>query len=104
MFADINLQVWFDAHANQGQTLIVPYIKAERDVRLQYELKVLNRSKTGTSNVSQGGEISVPAGQPKAVSSIRVMPQAGGQCEVDLTLRENGEQVGQYTFDCGVKK
>ncbi len=104
MIADVNIHVWFDVDTNQNSSYVVPYVRSERDARLQYDLKILNSGKAGTSSISQGGAISVSTGQPKAISSVRVTPQTGGHCEVDLTLREGDEQVGQYTFDCGAKK
>ncbi|QCP52676.1 hypothetical protein FAZ95_26370 [Trinickia violacea] len=104
VIADVNFHVWFDVDTNQNSSYVVPYVRSERDARLRYDLKILNSGKAGTSSISQGGTISVSAGQPKAISSVRVTPQTGSNCEVDLTLREDDEQVGQYTFDCGVKK
>jgi Thin aggregative fimbriae synthesis protein len=104
VIADIHVQVWFEVDTNQGATLVVPYVKSEREARLQYELKMLSSGRMGTSRISQGGVVSVPAQQPKAVSSVQVTPQAGGRCELDLILRERGEQVGEYFFDCGTRK
>jgi hypothetical protein len=104
VIADTNLHVWFDVNSNNGQTLIVPYVTSAHDVRLRYELKVLNSGEAGSSNISQEGTLSVPAGKPKAVSSVQVTPQVGGKCEVDLTLGDGDQQAGQYSFDCGVKK
>ncbi len=104
MIVDTNFHVWFDVDTHQGHSYVVPYVRSERDARLRYDLKILNTGKAGTSSISQGGTIRLSAGQPQAVSSVRVSPQTGGNCEVDLTLSEGDGQLGQYTFDCGVKK
>jgi hypothetical protein len=102
--ADVNLNVWFDVSPNQSQVLVVPYVKSARDVRLQYQLNVVNTGKSGSSSISQGGTLTVSHGQPKAVSSVQVTPQAGGTCEIDLTLHEGDREVGQYSFHCMARK
>ena len=101
---DANLHVWFDVSPHQNQTLIVPYVESPRDGRFQYALKVTNTGAAGTSNISQGGEVNVSSGHAKAVSSVQVAPQLGGTCEVNLTLREDSEQIGRYSYDCSIKK
>jgi Thin aggregative fimbriae synthesis protein len=104
MMVDANLHVWFDVSPHQNQTLIVPYVESPRDARFQYALKVTNTGVAGTSNISQGGEVSVSAGHAEAVSSVQLTPQRGGTCEVDLTLREDDKQIGRYSCECSVKK
>lgn len=100
MIIDANLQVWFDINTHQGQTLVVPYVKAEHAAMLHYELKVRNSGKAGNSMISQDGTVSVSAEQAKAMSSIKVTPNRDGKCEIDLILREDGGQQQRYSANC----
>ena len=104
LIGDTDPSVWFDATSNQSQVVVVPYVEWAREARLEYQLNVVNTGGTGTSNVSQGGTISVSPGRVQAVSTVRVSPQVGGTCEVELTLRERGKKIGQYSYDCTAKK
>lgn len=104
LIADSNPSVWFDANSNQSQVVVVPYVEWAREARLEYQLNVVNTGRTGTSNVSQGGTISVSPGRIQAVSTVQVAPQVGGRCEVDLTLREGDKEIGRYSYDCTAKK
>ena len=99
MHADMNLQVWMDVHASNGQTIVAPYVSAARELELQYELTLVNTGQSGSASIAQSGNLHVDANRPTRLSSVSVTPQPGGTCKLALTLREKGKEVGRYALD-----
>jgi hypothetical protein len=99
-----DLQVWFDAQTNMGPGYVVAYVRAAQAARIEYDFKVITAGGGGTSRVEQSGDASLVAGEAKALSSVRTLQQTGGTCQIDLVLHEGARQLGEYTYDCSVKK
>jgi len=103
MPADINLQAWFETHAEAAQTAVIPYVMTARDVVLQYDLRLLNAGRGSVSRISQSNMVTVAAGQRTRLADVSVVPVRGGHCEVALTIRYEGKVLGEYSFDCSAR-
>lgn len=100
MVADANLQVWLDTQASTGQTLVVPYVKSEKDRQIGYRMEVIQRGGAGTSRISQQGQVKAVAAAPTSLGRVAFGMWQGGECRIELVLTENGAQLGVYRFDC----
>ncbi|MDW3684625.1 curli-like amyloid fiber formation chaperone CsgH [Cupriavidus sp. CV2] len=100
---DFTLALQLHPMHNNGHTLVAPDISSAREVGLQYDLKLLNTGQAGMSSMSQSGNASMEAGEPKRASSEQVTPHPGGKCEAELTLHDGRLLVGQYFLDCSAK-
>jgi hypothetical protein len=102
MIADADLQVWLDTQSNAGQTVMIPYVKSVNDIELKYRMELVQQSGSGNSRVSQQGTLAAAAAQPTAVARAAVGQQKGGECRIELVLRNNvnNKELGTYHFDC----
>lgn len=100
MIGDSDLQVWLDRQPNAAQTVVIPYVKSVKEMRLKYRLNVVQVSKAGTSRISQGGTIEVGASKPTALSTLSLRRTDADACNIHLTLSEGGQEVGRYDFEC----
>ena len=100
MAVDADIQVWLDMQANTRQTVIVPYVQSARDIRVNFRMNVTQNSDSGTSRSSQEGEISASAATPTPLARVTLGRQQGGECRVEVVLREGQQNVGTYHFSC----
>jgi hypothetical protein len=102
MIADADLQVWLDTQPGANQTVMVPYVKSVKDVRINYRMEVVQQSRSGTSRINQQGQVTAAAARPTAVGRVAVGLQQGGECWIELVLRNdaNTGEIGRYRFDC----
>jgi hypothetical protein len=98
-----DIQVSFDVHSADGATLVVPYVIAAEDVKLAYDLKVVEIGPFGRLNTSQSGSLAMHAGERSAVATLVMNPQKGDSCNARLTLSQAGGEVRTFTADCGMK-
>jgi hypothetical protein len=99
MIPDADLQVWLNTHADQGRTVVVPYVKSINDMQINYRMDVVQKSASSTSRIGQQGRVSTLAAQPASLAHITLGPQ-NGECHIEIVLREAGKEVGTYRFDC----
>ncbi len=100
MIADMQMQVWLDTVGGTVPTVVVPYLKTDRDARLTYRMKVIKSGKSGYSSISQSGMVTAKAGEPKEMSRVSVGVQPGDDCRIDIEMLD-GEQVrGTFKFEC----
>jgi hypothetical protein len=103
MIALSDVLVSFDVASANGSTRVIPYVVAAHDVSLGYDLRVLRTSPSGTSNISQSGELTLRAGESRAVSTLAVSSRKGEQCSVSMTLTQAGKVVRTVSTDCGTQ-
>lgn len=95
-----DLHVWLDTQPNAAQTVVIPYVKSARDMRLDYRMSVIQRSKSGSSQVSQGGSVQADANTPTSLSRVAVSAHKDAECKIELYLREGAVEIGNYRFEC----
>jgi hypothetical protein len=100
VIADADIQVWLDAQFNAGQTVVVPYVKSARDLRIHYSMSVIKKGSSGSSRVSQQGDVMAVAAEAIALSRLVLGLQKEDDCRVELTLQDRGQELGVYQFDC----
>lgn len=100
MIGDSDLEVWLDQQPNAARTVIVPYVKSIKEMKLKYRLKVVQVSNAGTSQISQGGVVNVDAAKPTSLSTLSLTRTDTGECSIDLILTEGEHEVGRYHFEC----
>lgn len=100
MLTDSDIQVWLDSQPNAGQLVMVPYVKTSRDMHVTYRLKLVQTSVSGNSSVSQGGMLRVSAASAMPLSRVAITPSKEGRCQLEVTLHEGGQVLGNYSFDC----
>lgn len=101
MIADASiLQVWLDSQPTAAQIIVVPYVQSARDMQLTYRMSVSQHGRSGNSMISQGDNVNAIANKPTALSRIAVSNQKDGECTIELTLLEKGQDIGNYRFDC----
>jgi hypothetical protein len=100
MIADADLKVWLDTQAQAGQTVLIPYVKSVKDIQVNYSLSVKKSGKSGTSSISQGGNVNAVAAQPTALSKMSMNLQKDDTCSIELVLRNGDKELGTYSFDC----
>lgn len=79
---------------------MVPYVKTSRDMQVTYRMKLVQTSESGNSSVSQGGMVRVSAASATPLSRVAITPSKEGKCQLEVTLREGGQVLGNYSFDC----
>jgi outer membrane usher protein FimD/PapC len=102
MIADADLQVWLDTQSTASQTVMIPYVKSVNDIEINYRMELVQQAGGSTSRVSQQGQMAAAAAQPTAVARIAVGQQKGGECRIELVLRNNSnnKELGIYRFEC----
>ena len=95
-----DLQVWFESEAETGRVLLVPYVRAARDIHGSYRLRVVRSGPGGHSRISQSGTIDTTAFRPQALSRLTLDVRKEDQCRIELTLKQGDEVLGTYDFDC----
>lgn len=102
MLADSDIQVWLDTQHAATQAVIVPYVQSAIDARLQYRISLVQRSGGNTSQVSQQGVVELTAGQPARISRLTVNATPDGSCNLDIVLRDQGNELARFNFDCSL--
>jgi len=100
MVVDADLQVWLDTQATAAQIVIVPFVKSTRDMHIQFRMDVVRKRDGSTSHVSQQGMVATAGTTPTALARVVLGGQTGGECRVELSLREGERSVGTYYFNC----
>lgn len=102
MMGDANLQVWLDAHSEPNQTVLVPYVRSVKDLRIRYRLDLVRQYRGSTSRINQQGLLMVLAAQPTEIGRISVGPPQGAGCSIELVLQDdvNDGELGKYHFEC----
>jgi hypothetical protein len=100
MVADADIQVWLDAQASVGQTIVVPYVKSVKDVHVVFRMDVIQRGGGNTSRISQQGSVNAVAATPVALAHVALGTQKNGECMVELSVREGEKQAVTYHFSC----
>ena len=70
MLPAMELTVWLETSMHQGMTTLIPYVSSAKDVELHYDVKLFTSSPAGRSNVAQGGDVRILAGEPHRLSSL----------------------------------
>lgn len=100
MPADLNLHVWLDTEPDTTPAVIIPYVESDRSHQLQYRVSTVKKGTSGTSRISQGGTVTVKAGQATALTRFSLSLGANDECHIDLVLIANGIQAGSWEFEC----
>lgn len=102
MVADADLQVWLDTQPGAHQTVMIPYVKSARDMRINYRIELVQQSGGSTSRINQQGKVFAIAAQPTPIGSYAVGWQQGGVCRIELVLHNDAGtgDLGSYRFDC----
>lgn len=100
MIADADLQVWLDSQPIAGQLVMIAYVKTARDMQVTFRLKMLQTSESGSSSVSQDGMVRVSAASATPLSRVAITRSKEGECQLEVTLREGEQVLGNYSFDC----
>lgn len=99
MNADTNLQVWLETQAHSRPPVIVPYVQSSHHANLRYLLRTIVSHNGGSSRVSQGGALEVPADTPVALPRLTISP-VNGECRIELVLSGKQGADQHYEFDC----
>lgn len=99
MNADTDLQVWLETQAHTRPEVIVPYVQSSQATNLRYLLRTTVTHGGGSSRISQGGALDVPAHTAVALPGLAIS-QPGGQCRIELVLTERTGDDKRYEFDC----
>lgn len=100
MDADIDLQVWLEATVAARSSVIVPYVRSDRPVPLQYTITTRQHSRSGGTTIGQSGEVFLQAGSATALSRLAIRRQADDICHISVTLSGPGDFQNSYRFDC----
>lgn len=100
MNIDTDIQVWLETFARTQPCVIVPYVKSVEDRTLHYQVSTIHQSHSGSSTVSQSGEIYAAADTAVALSRLSVNGSADDICYVDIELSQSGLPARHYRFDC----
>jgi hypothetical protein len=100
MIADTDVRVWLDTQVNAGQTVVVPYVKSVKNMTLNFRMDLIQRGGSGISRISQQGNINAMAEQATALSRVAVGRSPNADCQIEILLREDSEEIGTYRFDC----
>lgn len=100
MVADFNLQVWLETIPDTHPSVVIPYVKSDKNGKLDYALKAKKEGLGGSSQISQSGGVQVAANKATALSRFSISVNKEDQCQIELTFAENGKPVGSYRFDC----
>lgn len=99
MIADQDLHVWLETSSNAGQVIVVPYAKSARDAQLNFRMSMFCSGAAGTSRVTQQGRLSASAGEAAPLARLNVGSLDQRKCEIEISLREDGEVSAAYVFD-----
>ncbi|MDX3893313.1 curli-like amyloid fiber formation chaperone CsgH [Pusillimonas sp.] len=103
MNADTDLQVWLETQAQPRPGVIVPYVQSSHSTNLRYLLRTTVVNGGGSSGVSQGGALNVPAGTAVALPRLAIS-QSSGECLIELVLTESKGAEKRYEFDCSTQR
>ena len=99
MNADTDLQVWLETQSQPRPGVIVPYVQSSHSTNLRYLLRTTVVNGGGSSRVSQGGALDVPADTAVALPRLAIS-QPAGDCLIELVLTEKWGDERHYEFDC----
>jgi hypothetical protein len=101
MMADADLQVWLDTQPGAHQTVMTPYVKSAKNIRMTYRMEIIQRG-AGTSRINQQGKVTAIAAQPTSLGRLTIGLQKSGECRIEIVLRDeaNTTELGVYQFDC----
>lgn len=99
MNIDTDLQVWLETQVNGRPEVIVPYVQSNQDTNLRYLLRTTVSHAGGSSRVSQGGAVEIPAHTAVALPQLAISPP-NGECLIELVLTEKAGADKRYEFDC----
>jgi hypothetical protein len=99
LIADADLQVWLDTTSHSGQLLVIPYVKSVNDLQLGFRMELLQQTQSGTSRISQRGQVAAKAAQPTPLAHLTINANTG-QCKVELVLQREGRAAETYQFNC----
>lgn len=102
MIGDADVQVWLDAQPAANQVVMIPYVKSGKELRIRYRIELVQQQGGSTSRISQQGSLTALAAQPTQIGRIAVGPRQGGECRMELILRDdaNTREIGNYRFEC----
>ena len=103
MNADTDLQVWLETQAQAQHEIIVPYIQSHHSTRLRYLLRTKVKQASGSSTISQGGALEVPADTATPLPKL-LLNTINGECRIELILSEKTGPEQRYEFDCSSAK
>jgi hypothetical protein len=101
MLPAMELTVWLETSVHQGMTTLIPYVSSAKDVELHYDVKLFTSSSAGRSNVAQGGDVRILAGEPHRLSSLTTTKDSSSQCSLSVSLSRGGTELTKKEFDCG---
>lgn len=95
------IDVWLETQGEHGTLRIVPYVRSATALDLKYSLLLTRQGASGSSRITQSGEVHTVADQPKSLSQLGLgVQQQGDRCSVEITLSQGGKALGSYSFDC----
>jgi hypothetical protein len=102
MMADADLQVWLDTQPGAHQTVMTPYVKSGKNIRLTYRMEIIQQRGVGSSRINQQGKVTAIAAQPTSLGRLTIGLQKSGECRIEIVLRDetNTTELGAYQFDC----
>jgi hypothetical protein len=101
MLPVMELTVWLETSMHQGMTTLIPYVSSAKDVELHYDVKLFTSSPAGRSNVAQGGDVRILAGEPHRLSSLTTKQDSSSQCTLSVSLSRGTTELTNKQFDCG---
>ncbi|WP_158597935.1 curli-like amyloid fiber formation chaperone CsgH [Noviherbaspirillum saxi] len=99
MIGDADLQVWLDTTSQSGQLLVIPYVKSVNDMQLGFRMELSQQAQSGTSRISQRGQVAVKAADPTPLAQVTINANTG-HCKVELVLQRDGRAADTYQFNC----
>jgi hypothetical protein len=102
MLPATDLSVWLETSVQQGMTTLIPYVRAAEDLDLHYDVKLTTSSSAGTSDVVQGGDVRIVAGQAHRLSLLTTKRDSASRCSLSVSLSEGGTTLVAKRYDCGV--
>lgn len=99
MLDTAELKVWLDSQPDADLVVITLKLKATREMRISYRLR-LTQASQGAVAISQSGVVTLSATQTTPLSKLVVNSDMGAGCLIEMVLNEGSKHMGDYRFTC----
>ncbi|WP_367889802.1 curli-like amyloid fiber formation chaperone CsgH [Burkholderia sp. S171] len=104
MLPAMELNVWLETSNHQGMTTLIPYVSSAKDIELHYDVRLFTLSPAGRSDVAQGGDLRILAGEPHRLSSLTTRQEtrkdSSSRCSLSVSLSRGSTELTTKEFDC----
>jgi hypothetical protein len=94
MATPIPVRVWTEVTTQSDLWTVVPHVEASPGRALDYEILAKKSGRSGTSNTSQSGKLTVGAEGSSALATLSIGVGSEDRCDVEIKVFEDSEVVG----------